>query len=143
MDGFCLPSLLYFTVFQWSPLLNYFYVFPVVDDLICVFYFVIIKRLSMLYLLPQSSVGSFSQRLWLGVSASSLSLYKQGEVEPFENIQYRQITSFGVSDSSIFKVSVGEKEMTFETSKVSCRFSSTFFESSYVFYSFLTTGRRF
>ncbi|XP_072260073.1 pleckstrin homology domain-containing family H member 3 isoform X1 [Pyxicephalus adspersus] len=65
-----------------------------------------------------SSAGSFSQRLWLGVSASSLSLYKHGEVEPFENIQYKQITSFGVSDSSTFKVSVGEKEMTFETSKV-------------------------
>ncbi|XP_068117942.1 pleckstrin homology domain-containing family H member 3 isoform X2 [Hyperolius riggenbachi] len=65
-----------------------------------------------------SSIGSFSQRLWLGVSASSLSLYKQGEIEPFESIQYKQITSFGVSDSSTFKVSVGEKEMTFETSKV-------------------------
>ncbi|XP_075033491.1 pleckstrin homology domain-containing family H member 3 isoform X2 [Mixophyes fleayi] len=65
-----------------------------------------------------SSVGSFSQRLWLGVSASSLSLYKQGEVDPFENIQYSQITSFGVLDSSTFKVSVGEKEMIFETSKV-------------------------
>ncbi|KAM5135663.1 pleckstrin homology domain-containing family H member 3 isoform 2-T2 [Mantella aurantiaca] len=65
-----------------------------------------------------SSAGSFSQRLWLGVSASSLSLYKQGEVEPFENIQYKQITSFGVSDNSTFKVAVGQKEMTFETSKV-------------------------
>ncbi|XP_063816105.1 pleckstrin homology domain-containing family H member 3 isoform X2 [Pseudophryne corroboree] len=65
-----------------------------------------------------SSVGSFSQRLWLGVNASSLSLYKQGEVDPFENIQYSQITSFGVLDSTTFKVSVGEKEMIFETSKV-------------------------
>ncbi|XP_044153726.1 pleckstrin homology domain-containing family H member 3 isoform X2 [Bufo gargarizans] len=65
-----------------------------------------------------SSVGSFSQRLWLGVSASSLSLYKQGEVDAFENVQYSQITSFGVSDNSTFKVSVGEKEMIFETSKV-------------------------
>ncbi|KAM9296039.1 pleckstrin homology domain-containing family H member 3 [Gastrophryne carolinensis] len=65
-----------------------------------------------------SSAGSFSQRLWLGVSASSLSLYKHGEVEPFENIQYKQITSFSVSDHSCFKVSIEEKEMTFETSKV-------------------------
>ncbi|CAJ0967818.1 unnamed protein product [Ranitomeya imitator] len=65
-----------------------------------------------------SSVGSFSQRLWLGINATSLSLYKHGEVDSFESIQYSQITSFGVSDNSTFKVSVGEKEMIFETSKV-------------------------
>lgn len=65
-----------------------------------------------------SSVGSFSQRLWLGISATALSLYKQGDVDAFETIQYSHITSFGVSDNSTFKVSVGEKEMIFETSKV-------------------------
>ncbi|XP_053555341.1 pleckstrin homology domain-containing family H member 3 isoform X2 [Bombina bombina] len=65
-----------------------------------------------------SSTGCFFQRLWLGVSASSLSLYKQGEVEPFENVLYSQISSFGISDSSTFKLSVGEKDMLFETSKV-------------------------
>ncbi|XP_053310183.1 pleckstrin homology domain-containing family H member 3 isoform X2 [Spea bombifrons] len=65
-----------------------------------------------------SSSGSFSQRLWLGVSASSLCLYKQGEMEPFENITYSQITSFDVSDSSTFKVTVGDKDMIFETTKV-------------------------
>ncbi|KAM4622736.1 pleckstrin homology domain-containing family H member 3 isoform 1-T1 [Discoglossus pictus] len=65
-----------------------------------------------------SSAGSFFQRLWLGVSASSLSLYKQGEVEPFESVLYSQISSFGVSDSATFKLTVGEKDMLFETTKV-------------------------
>ncbi|CAH2301997.1 pleckstrin homology domain-containing family H member 3 isoform X2 [Pelobates cultripes] len=65
-----------------------------------------------------SSSGSFFQRLWLGISASSLCLYKQGEMEPFENVLYSQISSFGVSDSTTFKVSAGEKDMIFETTKV-------------------------
>ncbi|KAM8947857.1 pleckstrin homology domain-containing family H member 3 [Pelodytes ibericus] len=65
-----------------------------------------------------NSAGSFSQRLWLGISASSLCLYKQGELEPFENVLYSQISSFGVSDSTTFKVSIGEKDMIFETTKV-------------------------
>ncbi|KAM4692544.1 pleckstrin homology domain-containing family H member 3 [Rhinophrynus dorsalis] len=65
-----------------------------------------------------SSAGIFSHRLWLGISSTSLSLYKQGEVEPFENILYSQIASFGVSDNATFKVCVGEKDMLFETTKV-------------------------
>ncbi|XP_075436302.1 pleckstrin homology domain-containing family H member 3 isoform X1 [Ascaphus truei] len=65
-----------------------------------------------------NSSGNFSQRLWLGVSASSLALYKQGDLEAFESVFYSQISSFGVSDSTTFKVSVGEKDMLFETTKV-------------------------
>ncbi|KAJ1136000.1 hypothetical protein NDU88_002427 [Pleurodeles waltl] len=65
-----------------------------------------------------SSAGSFSQKLWLGVNSQALSLYKQGDVEPFDSYCYNQISSFGVSDSSTFKVSVGEKDLIFETSKV-------------------------
>ncbi|XP_078501491.1 pleckstrin homology domain-containing family H member 3 isoform X2 [Lissotriton helveticus] len=65
-----------------------------------------------------SSAGSFSQKLWLGVNSQALSLYKQGDVEPFDSYCYSQISSFGVSDSSTFKVSVGEKDLIFETSKV-------------------------
>ncbi|XP_069490523.1 pleckstrin homology domain-containing family H member 3 isoform X2 [Ambystoma mexicanum] len=65
-----------------------------------------------------SSTGSFSQKLWLGVSSQALSLYKQGDVEPFDRYCYTQISSFGVSDKSTFKVSVGDKDLIFETSKV-------------------------
>ncbi|XP_030076351.1 pleckstrin homology domain-containing family H member 3 [Microcaecilia unicolor] len=65
-----------------------------------------------------SSAGSFSQKLWLGVNARALSLYKQGDVEPFESFSYGQISSFSVSDSNTLKVSAGDKDLLFETTKV-------------------------
>nr|XP_014342722.1 PREDICTED: pleckstrin homology domain-containing family H member 3 [Latimeria chalumnae] len=65
-----------------------------------------------------SSAGSFSQRLWLGISANALLLYKQGDAEPFESFCYRQISSYGVSDGNTFKITVGEKDLLFETNKV-------------------------
>ncbi|XP_029428580.1 pleckstrin homology domain-containing family H member 3 isoform X2 [Rhinatrema bivittatum] len=65
-----------------------------------------------------SSTGSFSQKLWLGVGAQTLSLYKQGEVEPFESFSYGQISSFSVLDSNTLKVSAGDKDLLFETTKV-------------------------
>nr|XP_033774102.1 pleckstrin homology domain-containing family H member 3 isoform X2 [Geotrypetes seraphini] len=65
-----------------------------------------------------SSAGSFTQKLWLGVSAQALSLYKQGDVEPFDSFGYGQIASFSISDSNTLKVSAGDKDLLFETTKV-------------------------
>ncbi|XP_036376671.1 pleckstrin homology domain-containing family H member 3 isoform X1 [Megalops cyprinoides] len=65
-----------------------------------------------------SSTGSFSQKLWLGVAAKSVSLYRQGEAEALESFPYGQICSYGVSDSNIFKITAGERDLLFETSKL-------------------------
>uniref|UniRef100_A0A8D3A010 Pleckstrin homology, MyTH4 and FERM domain containing H3 n=1 Tax=Scophthalmus maximus TaxID=52904 RepID=A0A8D3A010_SCOMX len=45
--------------------------------------------------LYESSTGSFSQKLWLGVAATSVSLYRQGEAEALESFPYGQICSYG------------------------------------------------
>lgn len=66
----------------------------------------------------QSSTGSFSQKLWLGVAATSVSLYKQGESEALESFPYGQICSYGVSDSNTFKITAGDRDLLFETTKV-------------------------
>lgn len=66
----------------------------------------------------QSSTGSFSQKLWLGVAATSVSLYRQGEAEALESFPYGQICSYGVSDSNTFKITAGDRDLLFETSKV-------------------------
>ncbi|KAL0992802.1 hypothetical protein UPYG_G00098660 [Umbra pygmaea] len=64
------------------------------------------------------STGSFSQRLWLGVAAKSVSLYKQGEVEALESFPYGQICSYGVSDSNTFRITAGDRDLLFETTKL-------------------------
>lgn len=66
----------------------------------------------------QSSKGNFSQKLWLGVAATSVSIYKQGESEALESFPYGQICSYGVSDSNTFKITAGDRDLIFETSKV-------------------------
>ncbi|XP_046893765.1 pleckstrin homology domain-containing family H member 3 isoform X1 [Hypomesus transpacificus] len=65
-----------------------------------------------------SSTGSFSQKLWLGVAATSVSLYKQGEAEALESFPYGQICSYGVSDSNTFKITAGDRDLLFETTKL-------------------------
>lgn len=65
-----------------------------------------------------SSTGSFSQKLWLGVAATSVSLYKQGESEALESFPYGQICSYGVSDSNTFKITAGGRDLLFETTKL-------------------------
>uniref|UniRef100_A0A3P9KCI2 Pleckstrin homology, MyTH4 and FERM domain containing H3 n=1 Tax=Oryzias latipes TaxID=8090 RepID=A0A3P9KCI2_ORYLA len=65
-----------------------------------------------------SSTGSFSQKLWLGVAATSVSLYKQGESEALESFPYGQICSYGVSDSNTFKITAGDRDLLFETNKL-------------------------
>uniref|UniRef100_A0A1A7YED1 Pleckstrin homology domain containing, family H (With MyTH4 domain) member 3 n=1 Tax=Iconisemion striatum TaxID=60296 RepID=A0A1A7YED1_9TELE len=65
-----------------------------------------------------SSTGNFSQKLWLGVAASSVSLYKQGESEALESFPYGQICSYGVSDSNTFRITAGDRDLMFETSKL-------------------------
>ncbi|KAM7137720.1 pleckstrin homology domain-containing family H member 3 isoform 1-T1 [Macrochelys suwanniensis] len=65
-----------------------------------------------------SPEGSFPQRLWLGVGAKAVSLYKPGEAEPFDSFCYSRISSFGVSDSSTFHLSVGDRDLLFECSRV-------------------------
>lgn len=67
---------------------------------------------------PQSSTGSFSQKLWLGVAATSVSLYRQGEAEALESFPYGQICSYGMSDSNTFKITAGDRDLLFETTKV-------------------------
>lgn len=66
----------------------------------------------------QSSTGSFSQKLWLGVAATSVSLYRQGEAEALESFPYGQICSYGISDSNTFKITAGDRDLLFETTKV-------------------------
>ncbi|XP_075767450.1 pleckstrin homology domain-containing family H member 3 isoform X2 [Pelodiscus sinensis] len=65
-----------------------------------------------------SPEGSCPQRLWLGVGAKAVSLYKPGEAEPFDSFCYGRISSFGVSDSSTFRLSVGDKDLLFECARV-------------------------
>ncbi|XP_017553002.1 pleckstrin homology domain-containing family H member 3 isoform X2 [Pygocentrus nattereri] len=65
-----------------------------------------------------SSTGSFSQRLWLGVAASCVSLYRQGEAEALECLPIAQICSYGVSDSNTFRITAGDRDLLFETSKL-------------------------
>ncbi|KAM8824839.1 pleckstrin homology domain-containing family H member 3 isoform 2-T2 [Synchiropus picturatus] len=65
-----------------------------------------------------SSSGSFSQKLWLGVAASSVSLYRQGEAEALESLPFGQIRSYGVSNSNTFKISAGDRDLLFETTKL-------------------------
>uniref|UniRef100_A0A3B3Z6V6 Uncharacterized protein n=1 Tax=Periophthalmus magnuspinnatus TaxID=409849 RepID=A0A3B3Z6V6_9GOBI len=66
----------------------------------------------------QSSTGNFSQKLWLGVAATSVSLYRQGEAEALESFPYGQICSYGVSDSNTFKITAGDRDLLFETTKL-------------------------
>nr|XP_020463093.1 pleckstrin homology domain-containing family H member 3 isoform X2 [Monopterus albus] len=65
-----------------------------------------------------SSTGSFSQKLWLGVAATSVSLYRQGEAEALEYFPYGQICSYGISDSNTFKITAGDRDLLFETTKL-------------------------
>lgn len=65
-----------------------------------------------------SSTGNFSQKLWLGVAATSVSLYRQGEAEALECFPYGQICSYGVSDSNTFKITAGDRDLLFETTKL-------------------------
>ncbi|XP_048847725.1 pleckstrin homology domain-containing family H member 3 isoform X2 [Brienomyrus brachyistius] len=65
-----------------------------------------------------SSTGSFSQKLWLGVAAECISLYRQGEAEALESFPYGQICSYGAFDSNTFKVTAGDRDLLFETSKL-------------------------
>ncbi|XP_016134571.1 pleckstrin homology domain-containing family H member 3-like isoform X1 [Sinocyclocheilus grahami] len=65
-----------------------------------------------------SSTGSFSQKLWLGVAASCVSLYRQGEAEALESLPIGQICSYGVSDSNTFRITAGDRDLLFETSKL-------------------------
>lgn len=59
-----------------------------------------------------------AQRLWLGVGAKAVSLYKPGEPEPLDSFCYGRISSFGASDSSTFRLSVEDRDLLFETSQV-------------------------
>lgn len=68
----------------------------------------------------QSPVGCGPQRLWLGIGAKAVSLYKPGEPEPLDSFCYGRISSFGASDSSTFRLSVEDRDLLFETSQVRC-----------------------
>ncbi|XP_021233355.1 pleckstrin homology domain-containing family H member 3 isoform X3 [Numida meleagris] len=65
-----------------------------------------------------SPVGAGPQRLWLGIGAKAVSLYKPGEPEPLDSFCYSRISSFGASDSSTFRLSVEDQDLLFETSQV-------------------------
>ncbi|XP_066499158.1 pleckstrin homology domain-containing family H member 3 [Hoplias malabaricus] len=65
-----------------------------------------------------SSTGSFSQRLWLGVAASCVSLYREGEAEALECLPVAQICSYGVSDSNTFRITAADRDLLFETTKL-------------------------
>ncbi|XP_062874944.1 pleckstrin homology domain-containing family H member 3 isoform X2 [Trichomycterus rosablanca] len=65
-----------------------------------------------------SSNGSFSQRLWLGVAASCVSLYRPGEAEALESLPITQICSYGVSDSNTFTITATDRHLLFHTSEL-------------------------
>ncbi|NWX09543.1 MYO10 protein, partial [Caloenas nicobarica] len=65
-----------------------------------------------------SALGAVPQRLWLGIGAKAVSLYKPGEPEPLDSFCYGRISSFGASDSSTFRLSVEDRDLLFETSQV-------------------------
>ncbi|KAF7697830.1 pleckstrin homology domain-containing family H member 3 isoform X1 [Silurus meridionalis] len=65
-----------------------------------------------------SSSGSFSQRLWLGVAASCVSLYRPGEAEALESLPIAQICSYGVSDSNTFTITATDRHLLFHTSEL-------------------------
>ncbi|NWH68807.1 MYO10 protein, partial [Geococcyx californianus] len=68
--------------------------------------------------LRMSPLGAGSQRLWLGIGAKAVALYKPGEPEPLDTFCYGRISSFGASDSSTFRLSVEDRDLLFETSQV-------------------------
>lgn len=76
------------------------------------------RRAALMPLSPQSPVGAGAQRLWLGIGAKAVSLYKPGEPEPLDSFCYGRISSFGASDSSTFRLSVEDRDLLFETSQV-------------------------
>ncbi|XP_075631241.1 pleckstrin homology domain-containing family H member 3 isoform X2 [Balearica regulorum gibbericeps] len=76
------------------------------------------QRAALTPLSLQSPVGAGSQRLWLGIGAKAVSLYKPGEPEPLDSFCYGRISSFGASDSSTFRLSVEDRDLLFETSQV-------------------------
>ncbi|NXU29440.1 MYO10 protein, partial [Thalassarche chlororhynchos] len=76
------------------------------------------QRAALTPLSLQSPVGARSQRLWLGIGAKAVSLYKPGEPEPLDSFCYGRISSFGASDSSTFRLSVEDRDLLFETSQV-------------------------
>ncbi|NWI31352.1 MYO10 protein, partial [Sula dactylatra] len=76
------------------------------------------QRAALTPLSLQSPVGAGPQRLWLGIGAKAVSLYKPGEPEPLDSFCYSRISSFGASDSSTFRLSVEDRDLLFETSQV-------------------------
>ncbi|NXG89585.1 MYO10 protein, partial [Stercorarius parasiticus] len=76
------------------------------------------QRAGLTPLSLQSPVGAGPQRLWLGIGAKAVSLYKPGEPEPLDSFCYGRISSFGASDSSTFRLSVEDRDLLFETSQV-------------------------
>ncbi|NXX74506.1 MYO10 protein, partial [Urocolius indicus] len=68
--------------------------------------------------LRASTVGAGAQRLWLGVGAKAVSLYKPGEPEPLDSFCYGRISSFGASDGNTFRLSLEDRDLLFETSQV-------------------------
>ncbi|NXT92933.1 MYO10 protein, partial [Anhinga rufa] len=76
------------------------------------------QRAALTPLSLQSPVGAGPQRLWLGIGAKAVSLYKPGEPEPLDSFCYSRISSFGASDSSTFRLSVEDRDLLFETCQV-------------------------
>ncbi|KAG2460871.1 MYO10 protein, partial [Polypterus senegalus] len=66
----------------------------------------------------ESSTENCLHRVWLGIAAQEVSLYKQGHREPFECFSYNQISSFGICEGNTFKIIMAEKELIFETSSL-------------------------
>ncbi|XP_028843130.1 pleckstrin homology domain-containing family H member 3 isoform X2 [Denticeps clupeoides] len=73
---------------------------------------------STLYEVDFYVAGSLSRKLLLGVAASAISLYHHGETEAVESFPIDQICSYGVSDSRTFRITAGERDLLFQTSKL-------------------------
>ncbi|XP_061547547.1 unconventional myosin-X isoform X2 [Phycodurus eques] len=62
--------------------------------------------------------GGFPHDLWLSVSAENVSVYKRGEPKPLETFPYEHIIFFGAPQPCMYKITVDEREMFFETPQV-------------------------
>ncbi|XP_059823439.1 unconventional myosin-X-like [Hypanus sabinus] len=62
--------------------------------------------------------GGFPSDLWLGVSAENISIYKRGDARPLERFRFEEIAAFGAPLPNTYRLTVGNREMFFETVQV-------------------------
>ncbi|XP_069792176.1 unconventional myosin-X-like isoform X2 [Narcine bancroftii] len=62
--------------------------------------------------------GGFPSELWLAVSSGGVSIYKRGAARPLECFSFEEIAAFGAPLPNTYRLTVGGREMFFETAQV-------------------------